>query len=774
MTSDTSIEKATDRATVLDVEATNRALWQRVADLEHALDVAKQRCSQDALRIQRDLAIALSSTSDLTEAMHCVLTTLLQIDGIDCGGIYLIDRHSGALNLIVSDGLPSQFTKHIQHYKAASPHVHIVMQGKPLYGAYKDVVPVMDEVRTRQGMRFLAAIPVKFEERVLAVLNLASHTHDDIPTDSRIILEAIAAQIGGVIARMEMSTALQERERQLHVLLSEMEQRIEERTAELGVAVQELQRQMQEREQVEEQYRTFVETAPNALLLTNLDGTIWFCNEQAARLFGFAHADELCGKKGIDLVGIEQTSDPLRHLQMVEESGMVRNMEYTLHRQDGSAFPVEVNSSVVHDSEGKPKALSLVVRDISERKEAEQALTTAYADLSVLSQHLIRSRNLLRAIFDGLKDGLVLLDATGCVQAINTSLARLLGNSEEELVGQNWAVLFPRLASRWRMVHGIWDMDEENHEHAGYPSYQFLSSHERPERIRYRGSDGSTLILDVQTIALRGEDETVEQVIVHVVDVTEHVLLQARVIDNELFAASGKMIASVAHEINTPLQSIQSFLELIHLAHGDDDRALFVASALEETQRAGRIVHQLLDLYRPDATVYGPLDMSLLIERLFLLLGKRFRDQGVVVNIDCANDMPPVWGRTDDLMQVLLNLMVNALDAMPDGGTLKVTCRVSDEVCIASPLRSMVESVDKLSDTASIAITDSGCGISPEIQARLFDPFVTTKEHGTGLGLSISKHIVEQHGGCIRVQSELDRGSTFVVVLPLANADICS
>jgi signal transduction histidine kinase len=230
--------------------------------------------------------------------------------------------------------------------------------------------------------------------------------------------------------------------------------------------------------------------------------------------------------------------------------------------------------------------------------------------------------------------------------------------------------------------------------------------------------------------------------------VTERVQLHERVIANERFAASGRLAASVAHEINTPLQSIQTALGLIGVADAER-RATYLAHALEETQRVARIVRQLLDLYRPGGTT-GPVNLNTLAERLLLLIGKRLRDQRVSVEMALDADLPDLHGRADELMQLVLNLLVNAIEAMPDGGTLQIGTRILNDP----------------PDHVAIMISDTGVGISPHMQKRIFEPFVTTRQHGTGLGLSICSQIVERHGGSITVASRLDAGSTFTVVLP--------
>lgn len=511
----------------------------------------------------------------------------------------------------------------------------------------------------------------------------------------------------------------------------------------------------------EERYRILVETSPSAIILTDLDGTIRFCNGQAAALFGYASVDDLRGKNGSVLISSNHmTPDPLIYVQRIIKSRNLRNIEYTMCRCDGGQFPAEVSSSVVTDSHGYPTALIIVVQDVSERKLAEQSLITAYDNLAELNNHISRNRNLLQAIFDGLGDGLLLLDGGGHVQLANKALAALFNKTPDELVGQKWSALCAYLAGA---ENGVKEPSKEalstmllSDSHAHTPTPQ-------SQRVRYHKRDGTTCILDLQTIALYGPGNNIEQTIVHVVDVTEHAKLQARVIENERFAASGRMVARVAHEINTPLQSLQTSLEMAQIA-SDEDRNTFLAYALEEIQRVGRIVLQLLDLYRSNASIRGPVDINLLIERLLLLIGKRLRDQKVLFEPNLAPDLPTVQGRADELMQIFLNLMVNALDAMPEGGHLSAQTKVlATEQEVGDTTRETLPS-----DTSvMVTITDTGCGISPELQERIFDPFVTSKAEGTGLGLSISKQIVQKHNGSITVESQIDKGSTFTVILPL-------
>jgi two-component system NtrC family sensor kinase len=301
------------------------------------------------------------------------------------------------------------------------------------------------------------------------------------------------------------------------------------------------------------------------------------------------------------------------------------------------------------------------------------------------------------------------------------------------MTGQSWHALYPVLAP-------------------GFPGElpaHMLTSGRGMWRRRYQRADGTTHVLDFQSIVICGPDSNIEHIILRVADVTEHIRLQTLVLENERFAASGRLAASLAHEINTPLQALQSYLHLIQVAP-ETERSVFLTDAMQEMQRVGRIVHQLLDLYHPGNGEPEELDMNVMLERILLLLGKRMREQGVTVERHLADDLPPLSGHSDEVMHALLHVIVNALDAMPDGGVLGVHT-----------------AFHALEASLYITITDEGCGIAPEFQARIFEPFVTTKEDRNGLGLAISAQLARQYGGAITVKSHPGVGSTFTIVLPL-------
>lgn len=226
---------------------------------------------------------------------------------------------------------------------------------------------------------------------------------------------------------------------------------------------------------------------------------------------------------------------------------------------------------------------------------------------------------------------------------------------------------------------------------------------------------------------------------------------QARLVQAEKMAAIGRLAASLAHEINNPLQGIHNSLHLTRqeaLAQEARDRYLRMAQI--EVERLVEIVQRMLDFYRPSRGGPEPTDINQIVDRVLALAHKRLQHSHVEIDIHLAEDLPRVSLVSDQISQVVLNLLINAIEAMDEGGVLGLETRPSEDG------RYVV-----------LSVHDSGRGMSEAQIKNLFEPFYTTKPNGTGLGLAISYGIVERHGGSINVLSKPGEGTTFVVTLPV-------
>lgn len=226
---------------------------------------------------------------------------------------------------------------------------------------------------------------------------------------------------------------------------------------------------------------------------------------------------------------------------------------------------------------------------------------------------------------------------------------------------------------------------------------------------------------------------------------------QRRLTQSEKLAATGRLAASIAHEINNPLQAIKNCLELIldEAEVGKSlDRAYFDV-AMNELERIRGIIQQMLDLYRPGQGRMMPVDLNAAVEGVLALMRKQLTSQNIVVETHLDDTRPRIAGRGDQIRQVFINLILNAIEAMPEGGQLVLTTHQNR-------------------DDVVVRVTDTGVGIAPENLTRIADPFFTTKSKGVGLGLTICHEIIERHRGALDVTSRVGRGSTFTIRLPAA------
>ncbi len=224
---------------------------------------------------------------------------------------------------------------------------------------------------------------------------------------------------------------------------------------------------------------------------------------------------------------------------------------------------------------------------------------------------------------------------------------------------------------------------------------------------------------------------------------------QAQLIQAEKLAATGRLAASIAHEINNPLQAIHNCLYLVlKRPLTDEKKQHYLSLAQEETERLITLVQRTLEFYRPSKGRSITTDVNHLIDNVLALSNKQLEHGRIQVRTQLQADLPPILGVPDQLTQVLLNLVINAIEAMPEGGELSLTSASAE-------------------GWLHITVHDTGPGISPDEAAKIFEPFYTTKANGTGLGLAVSYGIIERHGGRLTVKGSPNAGTTFTIALPL-------
>ncbi len=412
----------------------------------------------------------------------------------------------------------------------------------------------------------------------------------------------------------------------------------------------------------------------------------------------------------------------------------------------GMADPGPLTSEEIEMARELADQLAVAIQQARLHERVQQHADELEQEVLRRTAELRASEERFRTVFEDAAIGIALTDAGGRVLEANPALRQMFRYGAEALQG--------------RIVTDLLHRDPGDDGDEADLFAELVAGERNVYRLQGRcvrqGGEPSWANLTVSGV--RGETGDLKYAVAMVEDITERKQAQEALIQSEKLAVTGKLAASLAHEINNPLQSVIGCLGLAQesLAAGekkDADELLQIAT--EELERAASIVAQLRDLNRPASSgEKGPADVNLLLEYVLMLTREQCHRRGVEVVRDAMVDLPSLVLAPDRIQQAFLNLVLNAMEAMPDGGRLHVsTSRRQPEVA-HDP------------SGISVSFTDTGPGIAPDALPHIFDPFYTTKPEGLGLGLYITRNIVEEHRGRIEVQSPFGKGATFTIWLP--------
>jgi PAS domain S-box-containing protein len=353
-----------------------------------------------------------------------------------------------------------------------------------------------------------------------------------------------------------------------------------------------------------------------------------------------------------------------------------------------------------------------------------------------LHEELEASEARFRTVFEEAGIGIALADISGRLETTNPALHRMLGYSREELSGR---CLFD-------LLDGGGDAGREPLRKASE-----REGSEQTEQLPYRREDGEKGYANLTLSFLPESGGRSPRILVLMEDVTERKRAQEMLVEAERMAAMGRMGTSLAHEINNPLQSVIGCLGLAMEAREEGKEAgKLMDVALEELRRAATIVHRMRDITRPSDGRRELADIGQLIEKAVMVTHNQARNQNVEMVWEGGDDdLPRISMVRDRIQQVVLNLVLNAIEAMPEGGELRIETAPTSEP-----------------PGIEVAFIDTGVGIPPDQREHLFEAFRSTKSEGAGLGLYVTRNIVREHGGWIEVDTEVGEGTTFTIWLP--------
>jgi PAS domain S-box-containing protein len=472
-----------------------------------------------------------------------------------------------------------------------------------------------------------------------------------------------------------------------------------------------------ERKRAEEEFRVAVEASPNGMLMVDATGSIRLVNAQIEYIFGYAR-EELLGKP-IEMLLPHDVRDKHKayraaFLNQPESRRMGAGRELYGLRKNGSEFPLEIGLNPIRTT-GGVRVLASVV-DITERKRAEEQF---------------------RVAVEGAPHGILMVDEDGTILLVNAQIEKQFGYSRQELLGQAVEILVPE---SFRATHS-----SDRAEFYRKPELRQMGTGRELFGVR---KDGQLISVEIGLNPIRTASGL--RVLASIVDITERRRIEDQLRRTKLLAELGTLASGMAHEIGTPMNVILGRAEFAMQRTGDEPMKRSLETIVRQVERITKIMNQFLAFARRRPAELRSIALRGIIEDALEMLHERLAHHHIEVASEVPDDLPALWADPDQMTQVLLNLFINALQAMPSGGTLRV-------------------SAQHRTDTVALMIGDTGHGISRDNLNKIFTPFYTTKDvgKGTGLGLTIVHSIIEEHGGSIAVESGPGQGTTFTIVLPI-------
>lgn len=383
---------------------------------------------------------------------------------------------------------------------------------------------------------------------------------------------------------------------------------------------------------------------------------------------------------------------------------------------------------------------SNLVADLLDNWNSIQTLKIDLAKLESKSLDLLRSRNVLRQIFDNMHTSIYIINASYTILAVNIARASRVGIHPASLTGKTcYEVLYGR--------------------HTPCPACRagetLLQGANTQRTWREWISSENHIEWEINTIPIFDETHVSVQSIIQESDITEKQMLEDNLIQSEKLAAVGQLAAGIAHEINNPLAAIIANAQLMLHLNPDDDPDKIESIKLIETAgiRASNVVRNLLNISRKENQNFEKTDINETIQSALMLINHELMKQQLRVETDFEKDMPLLLAHRENLQGVWINLIINAMDAISAAG------RPEGVVKIKTAYKN---------SEFTIIIEDNGNGIEPERIKNIFEPFYTTKKvgHGTGLGLSVCLRTIKEHNGTINVDSQVDHGTRFIIQIP--------
>ncbi len=653
--------------------------------------------------------------AELHELVGPTVDDLTREQGYDRAFVVLVDAARGSLEGAVGVNVPDELLDRLKGRTVDpdSPFIQVLRTGKPVR-----VDDALRDPRIPEGERSELAA---FDVLAFAAIPLQPASGVLVVSKSRPITEAEINELLPYAGRLIASLA---------------ERREAQRLRETGW-----------QDAVEKEWLWWMLNAvQDPVILSDEQNNLLLQNIHAERLLKVGPDDSAGKRRAIELNNF-LLSAALSSFALGQSAGMARELTL-VDPIEGNELLFEVICHSATNLRTGERGFVSVLKNVTDLRRAAEELERSLEELSRTGEEARRERDRLNLILSNVADPIVVTDNDGQIILMNGPAERLLRGDGDAL--RERATVY--LANDAKLSSFV--------------------SQLRLESARMRQGEiqlvdpvtEETLTMSVTATEVQNELGQVTAVVSVLHDLTQIRELERRTVEQQLFeseklAAVGRLAATVAHEINNPLEAIKNALYLVVSSTAPDDpNRRFLEIARKETERVSGIIRQLLGFSRP-TLVKQRTDLNQVLEETLALLERQVRQHRVAVRCDLDPNLPLVLAAGDQLRQVFLNLILNAQQAMPTGGTLYISTRLSRET-----------DTEFLGDRyVVIQFRDTGQGIPDEHLPHIFEPFYTTKNDskGTGLGLWVCLGIVQSHGGQIEVRSRPGRGTTFSVALPL-------
>jgi PAS domain S-box-containing protein len=506
-------------------------------------------------------------------------------------------------------------------------------------------------------------------------------------------------------------------------------------------------RQASESHAVEKEWLWWmVNSVADPVLVTDAQNDILHLNRRAEHLFRSSDEDSAGKRRAVWMNNFLFTA--ALSAWNLDTASRATNREVTLvDPVEGTELIYEVITMLAVNHRIGERGVVSVLKDVTDIRHMTEELARSAERIQTADLQIRAERDRLDLVLRSVPNPIIVVDNDNEIITLNAAAQRLFAPTQYSTRHDQIA-----LANDARFTSFLSQLRLEP------------SSTKRGEVMLTDPETEEHLEMEVTAADVRGPHGSVVATVSAMQDVgrlreLERRRLEQVLFDTEKLAATGRLAASIAHEINNPLEAVQNSLYLLSRAvpEGAPERS-FLDIATRETQRMSRILRQMLGFYRP-TTLMGPTDVNALVLEAETLVAKRLRENNVRIEKELLPTLPLIRASADQLKQVLLNLFLNATEAMPQGGRLIVATQTGGG-----------GELDAFSaDAVRIDVRDTGTGISEEAVERIFEPFFSTKmEKGTGLGLWVSHGIVQAHGGTLKVRSRSGHGTTFTITLPIA------